>query len=442
VALKFEAINLGKRAKNPSTIDICLHSTCSVETISETEVNFVIKKLTIIGFKAIKQLEIIFTPFTVLIGGNSCGKSTVLQALDFARAFTIRDINEYLLERGWVFDDLKSQFDDSGIVISMELSLNINGKLQNISYSFAVSNHHGKIVTGESIRNLTENKTILARDGKEPPTPDNVEMYYLKSSFLKLIDENIPSLDFPEELYAVKKFFAQSSSYELLSPDRMREKGSRGEVNDIGLGGEKLAAYIDRIPSGLKNKFDKILSDFIGYSANITTEKKLPGWVDLFLNETFFETITKVKSTHISDGLLRLIALTAASIPKYNERQTQTDLFFDIPDAGFILLDEIEDGINLNLIEKVIDMLRETIKELNKQVVVTTHSPAIADSFKPEEIIYMWRDSAGQIQAKPMFSTEQMKRTLRALSPGEVWINYDNDEILRRLSPETESNAK
>jgi predicted ATPase len=46
---------------------------------------------------------------TVLIGENSCGKSTILQAIDFLRSAASRDIPEYLRERKWTLEDLKSQ---------------------------------------------------------------------------------------------------------------------------------------------------------------------------------------------------------------------------------------------------------------------------------------------------------------------------------------------
>jgi hypothetical protein len=37
-----------------------------------------------------------------------------------------------------------------------------------------------------------------------------------------------------------------------------------------------------------------------------------------------------------------------------------------------------------------------------------------------------------------MFSTEEMKRTLKVLNPGEVWVNYEKDEIIQRLNPGNE----
>jgi len=144
-----------------------------------------IRKLLIGNFKAIQRLELTFTPFTVLIGGNSCGKSSVLQGLDFIRAFATRDVDEYLQhERGWLLDDLKTQFGGGGIYFSVELSLNINGTPQNISWSIAVDvdNKTGKVITSEEIRNLSKGETVLARGLGVPPIPDNIEKLFLKSS--------------------------------------------------------------------------------------------------------------------------------------------------------------------------------------------------------------------------------------------------------------------
>ena len=240
---------------------------------------------------------------------------------------------------------------------------------------------------------------------------------------------------FPAELYAVKKFFTQSSSYELLAPDRMREKGSRGDVKDIGMGGEKLAAYINSMTATQKSQLNKMFSELIGYSAKTTTETKRPGWVELFINEGFSAAKTKIKAAHISDGLLRLLGLIAASVPEDKDKQLQlSDIVLDIPDSGFILLDEIEDGINPYLTGKVIAMLRMAACDFNKQIIITTHSPVMLNHFRQDEIIFMWRDGEGQIHAKPMFITEEMLDTLDCFNPGEVWLNYSKDEILHLMN--------
>ena len=393
-----------------------------------------IKSLVIENFKVIKHLEIRFTPFAVLIGDNACGKSTVLQALDFIRALAVRDIDEYLGERGWLFDDLESQFADSDTQINfiVELTLNINGKQQDISWSIKTGYKDDNFIIEEKIVNLSKNEHVLNLASDIPLAAKNMKYLFLKSSFLKLIDENNPYAKYPEELYAVKKFFAQSSSYELLSPDRMREKGSRGEVKDIGMGGEMLAAYINKMSDIQRSKLDKMLSELIGYSAKTTTEARRPGWVDLFVNENFTQIQTKIKATHISDGLLRLLGLISSSLPK--EENSQPKIFDALSDVGFILLDEIEDGISPYLVEKVIDLMRAVVADYNKQIIITTHSPVMLNHFEQDEIIFMWRDNAGQIHAKPMFATAEMVDTLDFLGPGEVWVNYTKESILEKLS--------
>ncbi len=47
-----------------------------------------------------------FGPLNVLIGPNGCGKSSLLQAIDFLRAFFYSSVEVYLRERGWNYDDL------------------------------------------------------------------------------------------------------------------------------------------------------------------------------------------------------------------------------------------------------------------------------------------------------------------------------------------------
>jgi len=401
------------------------HILCRLSPEDINEVPIMIKTLSISNFKAIMSLDIELVPFSVLIGGNSSGKSTVLQALDFIRAFATRDIDEYLLERGWLFDDLMSQFDAKPIGIEVGLELNISGTPQDIRWRMQAGYSAGKISTREIIQNNSKDETIISHGLEKPTMPEYIEKLFLKSSYIKLIDEKNPSPMFHEELYAIKKFFAHSSSYELLTPDRMREKTSRREATDIGLGGEQLAAYINSMPNSQKRKLNKILSEFAGYSVKATTKTKRPGWVDLFIKESFSATETKIKATHISDGLIRLIGLIATSLPNVDD---------DVSDSGFILLDEIEDGINPYLTEKVIGMLRTVVSDYDKQIILTTHSPVMLNHFEKNEIIFMWRDDSGFIHAQPMFDTEGMKDTLDCFNPGEVWLNYSKDEIIELMN--------
>ena len=47
-----------------------------------------------------------FGRLNVLIGPNGCGKSSLLQSIDFLRAFFMSSVEVYLKERGWDYSDL------------------------------------------------------------------------------------------------------------------------------------------------------------------------------------------------------------------------------------------------------------------------------------------------------------------------------------------------
>ncbi|MDR0312914.1 MAG: ATP-binding protein, partial [Treponema sp.] len=110
----------------------------------------------------------------------------------------------------------------------------------------------------------------------------------------------------------------------------------------------------------------------------------------------------------------------------------------DILRDGMILLDEIENGINPYLTEQIVYLLRNLVEKTRRQVIVTTHSPVILNEFKPEEIVFLWKDKNGAVHSKKMFSTGEMKSLLKALNPGEVWINLEKKDILEKLSSKKE----
>ncbi len=401
-----------------------------------------LKKLSIYNFKAIEKIDIEFTPFTVLIGGNGCGKSTVLQAIDFMRSTAFRDIPEYLDERDWQFTDLKSKindgacqpirfvstyaldFDDS--TYDVEWDVEIDYKDKHKEKTWEINEKVTNLITGEML--LTYN---TGGSNNNVSTAD-FSQFSIQSSALKLVP-SYPRKD-AMGLFALKSFLGKSESFELLSPEKMREKGNRGTVSSIGMGGEKLVSFIHGL--GQKDELNRLVSELVGEELNIVTQTKgQPGWIDMSLEEQFELNNISIKPRHISDGLMRLIALASIVVDR-NSYQQQL-LFNDSESSkgGLVLLDEIEDGISQYLAKKVVDILSGLSKNHGAQIIITTHSTDFVSFIEPEHLVYLWKDKKdGSVHCKPLFSTEQMKKTLDFLNPGEVWINYSEKEILERLN--------
>jgi len=265
-----------------------------------------------------------------------------------------------------------------------------------------------------------------------PNTPNPFKSIKLESSLLKIAGDSISESEIDlTTIEMLKDFFDFSSSYELLSPQNIRD-GIKNQydylIYDIGIDGKELAQCIGNMVETDRQRLNKTLSELTSQNLSVRTVESGNN-IKILLDENINNNVITTNSLHISDGLLRLIAFSVIS-QNYNFPL----LSYNDQHGGLILLDEIEDGINLHLTEKIIDLLRVTIKNSGRQIIVTTHSPVILNNFNPEEIIFLWKDKSGSVHSRKFFETEEMKSLLEALSPGEVWINLEKEDILERLS--------
>jgi predicted ATPase len=392
-----------------------------------------LKKLTIRNFKAIQDMTIEFTPLTVLIGGNGCGKSTVLQALDFLRAAATRDIPEYLRERGWGFDELKSKLSrgqDKPIEFMAFFEFKIENEFKTIEWRCSVDFQDKKWIVQEDI---SSNDRTLVSVGNTPKTVYGqvwdfkdfpFENIKLESSSLKIMDDSFFTVAFGKDsLMALKKFMTASEYFGLLSPESIKSGYNPPYIENIGIGGSMLAAYISEMNQEQRKKLNDIVSDVMGSKTNIEAVK-VGNRIELSIREYLSGNTVETVNIHISDGLLRIIAFIVIML------ETEKTYFVS---ESMVLLDEIEDGINPYLTEKIILLLREFVLKSGRQLILTTHSPVMLNDFKPEEIVFLWKDKNGSVHARNFFDTKKMREALDFLNPGEIWENYGRDTILIKL---------
>jgi len=388
-----------------------------------------LKKLTIRNFKAIQDMTIEFTPLTVLIGENGCGKSTILQALDLLCSVSSRDIHEYLREKGYFLNEIKSQCNaDSAMPIEFVSTwdLLVKGRPESIEWFFSID-YNKRWIIKEKITNITNGRPILSYHlDDQINIPSYLGQLNIQSSALKYVAGTSINTDEIDKLFF---FLEDSTSFGLLSPDKIRSGNKPPNARNIGVGGEALAYCINKMDESEKQQLNKMVSDLIGASVEIRTSD-LGNKVEMSVTFITTERMMSVDSLHISDGLLRIIAFAVISMEK--------DEKFLASENGMVLLDEIEDGINPYMTEKIVSLLRELNEKQKRQVIVTTHSPVILNDFKPEEIIFLWKDKRGSAHSRKFFDTDEMKSLLEALNPGEVWINLEKEDILERLSSKKE----
>jgi len=387
----------------------------------------VIRSLYIDNFKALNDFTIELKPLTVLIGMNGSGKTTILQALDLISNFTRMDLDTYLEKRNWGPSELKSKTNKK---LHMTFKVVFRMNVDDIEWTFVLNPIKTKEkinVVSEEIFNKTQQKLLLSVDSQGISRFNSLENKMEKfpplnmtSSFLKNIDAQKDKAKFPE-LVALIEFMTASDSFELLSTEKMR-RSSRGEADTIGMGGEKLAAFIHGLQPEQRRNLSRRLHSYMPFINEVDTEVKgRPGWIEIKVTENFpaEEKSVSISPAHISDGILRMLAIS--TLQETNKT------------SGMILLDEIENGINPHIADKMVSDLIERTKGMHRQIIVTTHSSVMLDYFPPESIIFIWRNGDGVVHNQALFLNPDLYAQLEYMYPGEVWINMDEKDIIAKL---------
>ncbi len=379
-----------------------------------------IKSLWIDNFKSLVDFDLDLAKLSCLVGLNGAGKSTVLQAMDFLSQLMVGDLDDWLQQRQWDSADINSKLT----------------KKSNIDFKLVVDlAEFGEVVWSGSINRKTlrcsqervedKHRVLLRVDGNECLLREpmnfrkgavftekfSIVFEYQGSILSSLKDKQTNAL-----LQALKTAILDIRSLDLLSPEllRSRAKTSQGK---LGLGGQRLSAFIHESGDEGREQLKQALKCVYQQLESVDTRSLRSGWKQLEITEKFEGHILKSSARHINDGMLRLMAILT-----------------QLSDGNaFLLFDEIENGINAELIEFLIDHLVAT----KHQVLVTTHSPMILnfleDSVAVESVIYLYKNSQGFTRSIKFFNIPSMAEKLKFMGVGEVFIDTDLTQLYQEI---------
>ena len=383
-----------------------------------------IKSIYIDNFKSLVDFKLDFAKFTCLVGLNGSGKSTVLQAMDFLSQLMHGNLDEWLKQRRWESADINSKLT----------------KKSNISFEVVLEHPTwGEIIWSGSVNRITlrctqeqvkkdSNNVLRVDDGicridKVLSIPEGSVrlmlgplqfpiMFEYQGSILSQLKKNQTN----SLLRFVKEYILQIRSLDLLSPELLR---SQTKVSDgkLGLGGERLSAFIHESGKEAKEKLQHSLTSVYSQLESVDTRSLRSGWKQLEITERFGEHKLKSTARHMNDGLLRLMAIL-----------TQVE-----SENKLLLFDEIENGINPELIEYLIDQLVGA----RHQVLVTTHSPMILNYMEDEiaiaGIVYLYKNKQGFTRSIKLFEIPSMAEKLKFMGPGEVFADTDLTNLYQEI---------
>ena len=290
-----------------------------------------IKSIYIDNFKALNDFTIHLKPLTVLIGGNACGKSSILQAIQLIMSLVQTDLDHYIKNRNWAIKDIKSQLSNkNNITLKTTFEFHSQeGQTNEIQWEFVfnpVIKEEKIYIRSEKVINLTTTELLLRvnsqgimRYNAKKKERELIPPLNLAGSFIKNVDESKDISTYPF-LVQIKKFFLESDAFDLLLPGKLSQS-SRGKVNSIGYNGEKIAAFIHGLNQNQKKRVEDRLKRYSGFVSTVQTQQKNKklGWVNLSVLEHFTNHQTHIKSEQLSDGILRIIAI--ASIAEISDKR-------------------------------------------------------------------------------------------------------------------------
>ena len=181
---------------------------------------------------------------------------------------------------------------------------------------------------------------------------------------------------------AFRMELANWHTYYLEPRTLMRDDVPMADVDSIGPRGQNLAAFLNTLKHKFPRDFDNLnltLHRILPSNVSIDVDLLKEGRVGLKLSENSIRYSARL----ISEGTLRLIGLLCAIHP----RNPSTLIAFEEP----------ENGIHPVRIKMISDLLKNTAKQHEKQIVITTHSGVLSSYFNDTNLFVCSRQQKDHV---------------------------------------------
>lgn len=396
-----------------------------------------LQQLHIQNFKSIFNDTIELGRFNVFIGENGSGKTNILEALGMASAAAENKLSNdelalkgirvakpsitfssFLGEKQKTALKIGYQLNKKNEIIDIENVLSCptpNDIFSNwiLDFSMTGFSKGEKAVFSEVFQKAME--VYNALDNKLPEL--------LKPGFQKLIFEKSKE-HFFNSLFKELRFNLKSYKIYHLSTQILR--GIGGISREIpGIRGENLDRLIESFDKEEKALLEKY-AYFISWLDKIEIDKedrhKLNGHkLDMSTSILYFRDKYMQRKNNLfsaenaNEGVLHILFYLALFISKHTPK--------------LFAIDNIETALNPELCKKLIQQLVKLAKETNRQVLITTHSPAVLDGLNlhddEQRLFKVYRNKKGHTTTKRIQLKPNQQLNGQGLKLSELWMrNY------------------
>ena len=372
------------------------------------------------NFRSLRDSRIEFSsPVTAIIGPNNSGKSSLLLALqligslasvDIARLFSGANAISLTLTAGATepmeFALAMSAFHDQNTSVTYEYGLQIISET-----SVAIR------ILGEQLVEIKngERKTLLSRvPGVEhwsllDETSGKVEDFLYGSATVQGIiqlNDRVRNRGIVEFRELLSKWW-----YFDFQPSLMKTASPLAPDPVLAPNGSNLAAVLDNLKNEHPANYRNYEHDLRRIIPEIEDLKlRLIQGGSKYISFTEKNILGEINSLQVSDGVLRACAFLAA---------------VHAPKQPYLLMfEEPENGLHPARLELVVEILRDYARQswkgVPRQVIITTHAPALMNWLRPEEVQLSEKTPQG-VRIAPISDLSIVGRMLEESALGEIW---------------------
>ncbi|MGI1945814.1 AAA family ATPase [Shewanella glacialipiscicola] len=360
-----------------------------------------LKRLSVKNYKSIDALELELGRVNVFIGENGCGKSNLLEAIALAGAAEANKLdNEFLTSRGIRVTEpilMRSRFTDENVNGTIDIEVNYtDDKVKNIVFNLSNDNQAYSKWTykTDAIAELLlpfddseiEHLNLTIQNYKkfiESTLTDNAISDALKLKVRKTVKESINKFiqnQLKERLDRKKDL--RLSSFIIYSPENsaLRTFSREGQIEPLGINGEgllKLLKVMNENDSESIKKIDSYLKLFNWYSSFAIPKEICEQDDGIVIKDKYLKTAL-IDQKSANEGFLFVLFYISLIV------SSDTPKIFAI--------DNIDASLNPKLCTKIIEEISNLTKVYQKQILLTTHNPAILDGLDlndPEQRLFV-----------------------------------------------------
>jgi predicted ATPase len=373
-----------------------------------------LEKLILHNFKSHKSTELNFDNSRLhgIVGKNSAGKTSVLQALHYLSMITNTSFEKIFKY------DRSPQFITT--IGEKNMSVTASGyweNQKNCQVSYRLENKNTNNWIAKLSWNIDGNKSSWTNEKlygsysyspQDPPLPSN---FFKPTVYLKLIASNLAKPAYSEEITPRVELDGS-----LLAPtlDFLRDEAP----DKFQLIEEKLSRIVPNFRKvGIKRAkvrvIRKRLIEVDGKSISYEETQEMTGQeVVLDMN-----TGERIPAHAISEGTMLTLGLLTVLM---NPNQ-----------PNLVLLDDVEQGLHPQAQRELMTVFKEIIAENpNLQIIFSTHSPYIIDALAPSQVHILNNSKSGFTIAKRLDEHPDVEWAKETLTTGEFWDAEGEDWVV------------